>query len=168
MSPQARFRRDIMTSWEEFLEFYRDQLRSYLRFLIQCNCVEDILAKVAAELKGATVPDNFRLRFMVRVMVRKTIDHLRECDDTSSRPLSTATDLSLKAIPARERLVYFLRDTLEYSKRDTSLLIGISDAQVDELLSLARERINMLEEPPCLEMQNANGHDRCSAGFLSR
>lgn len=71
MSPKSTFCRDVKTSWEEFFEFYRDQLRSYLGFLIQCNCAEEILTKVDAEVKDATVPDNFRLRFMVRIMVRK-------------------------------------------------------------------------------------------------
>lgn len=157
MSPRSKFRTEVKISWEESLEFYRDQLRSYLGYLIQCNCAEEILTKVDAEVKDATVPDNFRLRFMVRIMVRKAIDHMRECNDPSGKPLSTTTDLSLKTIPVQERLVYFLRDILEYSKRDTSLLIGISDVQVDELLSLARKRIDMLEGPSSLEIQNPSG-----------
>ena len=156
MSPKPTFRSDPESSWQEILEVYRDQLRSYLRFLIPCNCAEKILTKVDAEVKGATVPESFRLRFVVRIMVRNAIDHLRECDDTSAGPLSTTTDLSLRAIPVRERFVYFLRDTLQYSKRDTSLLIGISDTQVDELLCLERKRIDMLEGPLWLEMQSPN------------
>jgi DNA-directed RNA polymerase specialized sigma24 family protein len=168
MSPKPTFRRDSETSWEETLEVCRDQLRSYLRFLIPCNCAEEILTKVEAEVKGAIVPGRFRLRFAVRIMVRNVTDHLHECDDTSAGPPPTTTDLSLKAIPVRERLVYFLRDVLEYSRRDASLLIGISDAQVDDLLSLARTRIDRLERPSSLETQNANRHDRCSAGILLR
>ena len=157
MSPISRFRTEVKLSWEESLEFYRDQLRSYLGYMIQCNCAEEILTKVDAEVKDATVPDNFRLRFMVRIMVQKAIDHMRECNDTSGKPLSATTDLSLKAVPVQARLVYFLRDILEYSKRDTSLLIGISDVQVDKLLSLARKRIDMLEGPSSLESQNPSG-----------
>ena len=143
MSPTFNFRRDVKTSWQESLELYQDQLRFHLGYLIQCNCVEEILAKVGAEVKDATVPDKFRLRFMVRIMVRKSIDHMRECDDASGELLATTPDVLLKIIPMRERLVYFLRDILEYSKRDTSILIGISDTRVDELLSLARKRIDV-------------------------
>lgn len=42
---------------------------------------------------------------------------------------------------------------LEHSKRDTSLLIGITDAQADRLLSLARKRISKIEELRVQELE---------------
>ena len=41
----------------------------------------------------------------------------------------------------QERVVVFLRDVLDYSRRDVSLMVGISDVQSDRLLSLARRRV---------------------------
>jgi len=49
--------------------------------------------------------------------------------------------------------VYFMRDILEYCTRDTSLMIGITDAQVEKLLSFARRRIDMTEGPSSLEIE---------------
>jgi hypothetical protein len=50
-----------------------------------------------------------------------------------------------------------MRDILEYSTRDTSLLIGITDAQAEELLSFARKRIDMTEGPASLEIHTPEG-----------
>jgi hypothetical protein len=51
-------------------------------------------------------------------------------------------------------MVYFLRDILEYSKRDASLLIGITDVQADNLLSLARKRIDITGERSSIEIES--------------
>ena len=64
---------------------------------------------------------------------------------TSNDVRSPETDhgaaFSFKALPLQERVVLFLRDVLDYSRRDVSLLVGISDMQADQLLSLARRRV---------------------------
>ena len=44
------------------------------------------------------------------------------------------------AAPWRERAVLFLREVLRYSRRDTALLLRISDGDVDQLLHYARQR----------------------------
>ena len=64
---------------------------------------------------------------------------------TSKDDRSPETDhgaaFSFRALPLLERVVLFLRDVLDYSRRDVSLLVGISDVQADRLLSLARRRV---------------------------
>lgn len=152
------FRRTKLTtdgnaSWDEAFRLYRGQLRFYLDYLIECGCSESILSCVEADVTGTWVPDEFKLRYLVRFLVRRAIRHLREChrcDEGSTRP---AEGSSWSSFPTEERIVYFLRDILEYSRRDTSLLVGVSDAQVDRLLSLARKRLDIGEGPSSLEFQ---------------
>ena len=55
---------------------------------------------------------------------------------------STRT-LPLEALPWAERVTYFLREVLHYSRRDCALLLGISDANVDELNRFARKRMGI-------------------------
>jgi Sigma-70, region 4 len=146
----------VETGWDQALALYREQLKVYLDYLIPCGCSEDILARVEGEVRDSVVSDGFKLRYLVRTLVRNVIRHMRESDHTTenSRFLSSDLPNAVLALPSQERMVYFLRDILEYSKRDTSLLIGITDAQADKLLSLARKRIDMTEEPSSMEIQS--------------
>jgi hypothetical protein len=61
--------------------------------------------------------------------------------DDRSPETGLGAAFSFKALPLQERVVLFLRDVLDYSRRDVSLLVGISDVQADRLLSLARRRV---------------------------
>ena len=61
--------------------------------------------------------------------------------DSRSQETDHGGAFSFKALPLQERVVLFLRDVLDYSRRDVSLLVGISDVQADRLLSLARRRL---------------------------
>jgi hypothetical protein len=137
------------TGWDQALALYRKQLRFYLDCLIQCCCGEEIVAKVDAEVRDSDVPDDFKLPYLVRTLVRSVILHMDDCNRTTkdSGCLPSGSPNSLPTLPAQEGMVYFLRDILKYSKRDTSLLIEITDAEADRLLSLARKRIDMTEGP---------------------
>jgi hypothetical protein len=44
-------------------------------------------------------------------------------------------------LPWPERAVYFLREVLRFSRRDTALLLGMSDANIDQLHKFAERRI---------------------------
>jgi len=133
--------------WDKALVLYREQLGFYLDSLVECECREQILANVEAEVRKRSVPDDFKFRFLVRTLVQKVIEHVRECPGGSEALQHSHQDRlsSVGKSPVQERLVYFMRDVLEYSTRDTSLLIGITDAQVENLLSFARKRIDMTE-----------------------
>ncbi len=148
---------DDKTGWDGALALYQGQLQFYLDYLILCECDHQILAKVESDVRERSVPDEFQLRFLARALVRNVIRHLHECTrqrDTSRWPAEDSPN-SIAVMPAQERLVYFMRDILEYSTRDTSLLIGITDAQVEKLLSFARKRIDMTEGPSSLEIETA-------------
>lgn len=141
-------------SWDEALGLYREQLRFYSDYLVPCHCDHQILAKVETEVRERSVPDEFKLGFLLRSLIRNVILHLRECTQSRETSQHSAEDRSAVAfVPAQERLVYFMREILEYSTRDTSLMIGITDAQVEKLLSFAKRRIDMTEAPFSLEIE---------------
>lgn len=140
--------------WDEALALHREQLGFYLNYLVPCHCDHQILAKVESEARERSVPDDFKLRFLSRTLIRNAIQHLRECaSEREASPRSTDSQTSVPSLPPQERLVYFMRDMLEYCTRDTSLLIGITDAQVEQLLSIARKRIDMTQGPTFLKIQ---------------
>ena len=147
------------TDWDEALALYRAQLAFYLDYLILCECDHRILTKVEEEVRERSVPDEFKLRFLVRVLVRGAIEHLSVCShqkESSHRP-ADESPCSAAILTAQERVVYFMRDILEYSTRETSLLIGITDAQTEKLLSFARKRIDMTEGPSSLAIETPQG-----------
>ena len=153
MSLTGKVCSDDRSSWDEALALYREHLRFYLDYLVPCECDHQILAKVEAEVRERSVADEFKLGFLARTLIRNVILHLRVCTDESDLACSPAQDTSVAEIPAQERLVYFMRDILEYSTRDTALLMGMTDAQTEKLLSFARRRIDMTEGPSSLEIQ---------------
>lgn len=55
--------------------------------------------------------------------------------------------LPLEALPWAERAVYFLREVQHYARRDTALLLGMSDGEVDQLKDSAKKRMGYPEDP---------------------
>jgi hypothetical protein len=54
-------------------------------------------------------------------------------------------------LPWPERAVYLLREVLRYSRRDTALLLGMSDSNIDQLHSWPRgiSVISAMHPPNC-------------------
>ena len=146
-------------SWDSAVSLYRDQLGYYVDFLLERNCTAGILEKVEADVKHQSVPDEFKLRFMVRALMRRVIQHLSEHLQSADGTRDESAEASApgKSLPAMERLVYCMRDILEYPTRDVSLLIGTTDVQVERLLSRARRRLDMYEAPSSIDIEDANG-----------
>lgn len=140
---------DDRTSWDEALGLYRGQLSFYLDYLIEPDRSDELLVKIEAEAKDRSVPDEFKQSFMLRVLARNVILHMRESTRTAEvmQACSYGSSISANGALPLERLVYFLRDILEYSTRNTALLVGFTDAQVEKLLCLARKRIDMYAGP---------------------
>ena len=153
MTLTANVSPDDGASWNEALSLYRGKLDFYLDYLVPCKCDHQIPAKVEAEVRQQSVADEFKFRFLIRTLVRSAIEHLRECMDQRNASHTNEQGNSITAIPAQERLVYFMRDILGYSTRDASLLIGMSDVQVEKLLAFVRRRIDLTEGPSSLEIQ---------------
>jgi hypothetical protein len=133
-------------NWAPLVRTHRVQFLLTAASLLSCGCcAEEIVKQGLEELRGSYVPERFRYGYALRIVVQGALRHLRACPMTSKDDRSPETDhgapFSFKALPLQERVVLFLRDVLDYSRRDVSLLVGISDAQSDRLLSLARRRV---------------------------
>jgi hypothetical protein len=150
---------DDRADWDDVLLRYRDQLRFYLDYLVPCGCSDQILMHVEADARERSVPTEFKFRFVMRTMVRNVIAHLSECPESRQDEHHSGQDggASRGVVPEQERLVYFMRDILEYRPRDASLLMGLSDSQVEQLLARARKRIDMLEGPSSMQIQTPEG-----------
>jgi hypothetical protein len=157
MTLPGKVRSDDRTSWDETLTVYRGQLQFYLDYLLECECANQILAAVDAEVRESSVSDEFKHRFLIRTLVRNVIQHLRDCSQQTKSPHypTQESPYSVATVPAQERLVYFMRDILQYPTRDASLLIGVSDTQVEKLLAFARKRIDMSEGPASLAIETS-------------
>jgi len=100
-------------------------------------------------LKGLPFYKPFGLASALRSVVKAAIANnlaVTGREDTSPSLAPVNDDdvgLSLMALPWPERTVYFLREVLKYSRRDTALLLGISDMNVDQLTSLAKRRLQV-------------------------
>jgi DNA-directed RNA polymerase specialized sigma24 family protein len=158
MNPTGKMCADDRMSWDDALGLYREQLRFYLDYLIDCDCDDAVLADVESEVKNRYVPDEFKFRFMTRALTRHVIQHMRECTQSGERLDSESDDWAdpSRGMPALERLVYFMRDILEYSKRDTSLLIGITDAQTERRLAMARKRLDLSAGSSTLKIESSH------------
>lgn len=138
--------RTNLKDWAPLLRAHRAQFLLTAASLLSCACSAEEIAKQALEeLGGSYVPERFQYGYAQRIVVQGALRHLRACPMTSEDGRSPKTDhgaaFSFKALPLQERVVLFLRDVLDYSRRDVSLLVGISDVQADRLLSLARGRV---------------------------
>jgi hypothetical protein len=158
MAVKGRVCYDDRTSWDEALSLYRGQLSFCLDYLIECDCGDELLLKVEAEVRDRSVPDKFKQRFMLRVLVRNVIQHMRESIRTAEmmHAISYDSSISFNGAPPLERLIYFLRDILEYPTRDAALLVGFPDAQVEKVLLFARKRIDVYEGPVSIKTEGLN------------
>lgn len=135
--------------WGDALKVHRGLLEYYASHLLPCACTNQIVERVESKVKSVMVPDEFKVGYLLRTLAQTVILHLRECTQTSDAlfPNQSADCLiGIQRLPTEERLVYFLREVLNYRTRDASLLLGISDVHVEQLLSFARNRIRQSEQ----------------------
>jgi hypothetical protein len=109
---------------------------------------EQILRAALTELEGGPFHEFFGQVSALRAVVKAAIAHnytLLGPQTTPSPPVSVNDgNLAapfLAALPWSERAVYFLSEILHYARRDTALLLGISDSNVDQLIRFAKKRI---------------------------
>lgn len=110
---------------------------------------ELILDRALTPLEGSSFHDVFGPISAVRAVVKAAIASSCEVRNSQGQVLSTAsmTDGLLRGVPTEalpwfEHAAYFLREVLRYSRRDTALLLGLSDANVDQLHRIGGKRIS--------------------------
>jgi hypothetical protein len=137
--------------WISLFEEQHSRLSEVAEVLLYRNVSpEQILEKALAELEGRPFRMAFGLVSATRAVVKAAIAYNHRDTDSpvgvaSSGPVINVHSgaLPLEALPWAERAVYFLRDVLRYSRRDTALLLGMSDAEVDQLNKFAGKHMGV-------------------------
>lgn len=142
--------RELTTSkWRNLFAFHSEALSSVARILTDGPCSATVvLFNAEFKITDRDLPEEFRYRYAIRavVLAALVIPSLEQCPDGFELFECGSADLAefearMAALPHRERCVVFLRDVLGYSKRDTGLLLGIADSQVDDSLYFGRNRL---------------------------
>ena len=107
-----------------------------------------ILDQARAALEGSSFRDPFAQVAAIRAVAQAAIAYNRSTANSAIEteildPWKQRFPLIPNAgmLPWPERAVYFLRGVLRYSCQDTALLLGMSDANIDQLHKFAQKRI---------------------------
>jgi hypothetical protein len=150
---------DLMAhQWRDLFVCRREALSSIARILTEGPCSPAVvLFNAESKIMERDIPEEFRYRYAIRnvVLAALVIPSLEQCPDGFELFDCESADLAefesrMEALPRPERSVVFLRDVLRYSKRETGLLLGIRDSQVDDLLHSGRTRL-LLQGPVAFE-----------------
>lgn len=126
--------------WQSLADSDKDQLRKTAAVLVGCcGCAESLLDRLRGETQTAHIPPEFAICFATRIAVRLAISHYR-LGGCSCRTAPSDGTLPLAFLPWAERTAFVLRAVLRYSRRDTALLMEMTDAQVDRLVTMAQRR----------------------------
>jgi hypothetical protein len=109
---------------------------------------EQILVEAYLALEETPFRKDFAQRTAIRQVVKVTLAHSLPAPRSraETRPCVPLIDGTVEAstigtLPWPERTAYLLHKVLRYSLRDSALLIGISDASLVQLVSIAEQRI---------------------------
>jgi hypothetical protein len=135
--------------WRTLFNTHRPTLRAVAEMLSDSSASpEQTLDEAAANLEGSSVRDPFAQVAAIRAVVKAAIAHNREAANSCIEAELPGPaqhvfsgDSLVEMLPWRERAVHFLREVLHYSRRNTALLLGMSDADIDQIHELARRRI---------------------------
>jgi hypothetical protein len=114
---------------------------------------EQILKEALVALEGSPLHRDFGQNSAIRAVVKASISRNRRAADSTVK--SAESDVPkyrfpgippIGLLPWSERAVYFLREALRYSRRDTALLLGMSDANIDQLYTFAERRVRCAGE----------------------
>jgi hypothetical protein len=118
-----------------------------------------VLEQALTSLEGSPLRETFGKICAIRAVVKAAIAYKLKnanCASQAEAPVTPRHQFRriphLGMLPWPERAVYSLRVVLRYSRRDTALLLGMSDANIDQLHKFAERRIryfsNASSQPP--------------------
>lgn len=141
--------------WEALFNEHHSELTEIAEILLhRVGSPEQVLRSALTKLKQHRFCEKpFGKIFAMRAVAKAAILHNNTAGGgwivkSSSGQISYehAGAQPLEALPWPERAAFFLYEVLHYSRRNTALLLGISDANVDELDRLARKRMGIPRE----------------------
>ena len=137
-----------VAKWSTLFEEHRTTLIAVAEMLLNYRVSPDeILDKTITALGASPVRETFGPASAIRAVVKTAVAH--NCEVPNSRTEGESQDPAKYRsfegtcggmLPWPERAVYFLRGALPYSRRETALLLGMSDSNIDQLYKLAEER----------------------------
>jgi hypothetical protein len=133
--------------WQELFQEERSRLIEIAELLLDRGCPEHILETALAELSRC--PFDMAPVSATLAVVKAAIAYNYTFIDSWIATASSGTinyrhhsgTLPLQALPWAERAVCFLREVLRLSERDTAVLLGISEQNVDQLNRFAAKRM---------------------------
>jgi hypothetical protein len=142
-------------TWRTFFDDNHADLVIVAEMLLRCHLSpEKILRKALSGLESSRCEVTFGQA--IRAVIDNAIEYNRE---TAKLPLQAETLPTVKLrvpemsqiamLPWPERAVYFLRGILRYSCEETSLLLNMSDVQIDQLHEFAVKRIGYPSKTTC-------------------
>ena len=152
---------DHETKWRDLFEKQHVTLEeAAFMVLYRQEDPEEILSSAINQLKNRPFHDIFgpacALREVIKAGIARNEDSLeQEIEPQVGIALHRwhSGPLPLEALPWAERAVYFLHEVQHYARRDTALLLGMSDGEVDHLKKSAKKRMGYPEDPPAREFQ---------------
>jgi DNA-directed RNA polymerase specialized sigma24 family protein len=149
--------------WHQFFSEQHSVLAFAARTLLRRGQTEAVLSEALETLQGSTPSENYWHAFAMRTVVKAAISQNLESslsdkvvDISSYESREDLEALQMAGLPWAERAVYFLRKVLRYSRRDTALLMRMSDSNVDQLLMFAEKRIGRNEDARQLKLKRWN------------
>jgi hypothetical protein len=111
------------------------------------------LEQALTSLEGSPLRETFGQICAIRAVVKAVIAYkLKNAASEAEEPVSQKYQFPriphICMLPWPERAVHFLREALHYSRRDTALLLGMSDANIDQLHKFAENRIRYFSNAP--------------------
>lgn len=135
--------------WTALFNEQRAMLTTVAEMLLLSHIASDqVLEQALTSLEGAPLRETFGQICAIRAVVKAAIAYKLKnanCSSEAEAPVTPRHQFSriphVGMLPWPERAVYFLREVLRYSRRDTALLLGMSDANIDRLHKFAGRRI---------------------------
>ena len=145
--------------WPTLFNEQRATLTTVAEMLVPSRSASgQVLEQALMSLEGSPLRQTFGQICATRAVVKAAIAYKRKNADSSEAEAPATPRHQFRHIPHvgmlpwPERAVYLLREVLRYSRRDTALLLGMSDANIDQLHKFAERRIryfsNASSQPP--------------------
>jgi hypothetical protein len=136
-------------TWRTVFDEQEATLTVVAEMLVPCRISpRKILDQALTALEGSPLRDAFGQISAIRAVVKAAIAYRLKASNSASEAEALLPQNyqfpripHIGMLPWPERAAYFLREVLGYSRRDTALLLSISDAKIDQLHKFAEKRI---------------------------
>lgn len=147
-------KRDREQEWQDLFEKQRATLEEAASMVLyRQDDPKEIVCAVMDKLKSRPFHEVFgpisALREVIKAAIARNCDSVEQDLEPQTSIVSLellSSPLPLKALPYAERAVYFLHRVQNYARRDTALLLGLSDWEVDQLTTSAMRRMGHPED----------------------